>query len=99
MSKTNTESCAKQFSSRELICSTWFERDRQHVRLEAPNGRVVFELWDDAVTDAIDSGYLSTPRRPRPSDDDWHQPAVDYAISLGMLSEDGSLIDATATAH
>lgn len=99
MSTTNTESCATQFSSHELVCSTWFERDRQHVRLEAPNGRVVFELWDEDVTDAIENGYLSTPRRPRPSDDDWHQPAIDYAVAMGMLSSDGSLVDATATAH
>ena len=38
------------------VCVTWFERDRQNVRLETPRGRVIFDLWDEDVTDAIDSG-------------------------------------------
>ena len=48
----------------QYVCVTWFERDRQNVRLETPRGRVIFDLWDDDVTDAIDSGYLTVPRVP-----------------------------------
>ena len=43
----------------QYVCVTWFERDRQNVRLETPRGRVIFDLWDDDVADAIDSGYLT----------------------------------------
>lgn len=73
------------------ICTTWFERDRSNVRLETPNGRVLFDLWDDDVTQAIDDGFLTPPRRPRPTDDDWQPSAVDYAVSIGVLNDDGSI--------
>lgn len=69
----------------ELVCSTWFERDRAHVRLETPRGRVIFELWDEDVADAIESGYLQPPRHPRPSDADWQPCAVAYARELGLI--------------
>ncbi|MFK4705726.1 hypothetical protein ABIC83_002565 [Roseateles asaccharophilus] len=75
----------------QLVCSTWFERDRQHVRLETPNGRVIFELWDEDVSQAIEDGYLKAPLVPRPSDKDWHASAVDYAKDKGLLEPDGSL--------
>ena len=42
-------------ADRQYVCVTWFERDRQNVRLETPRGRVIFDLWDDDVTDAVDS--------------------------------------------
>ena len=70
----------------EFVCSTWFERDRSHIRLETPNGRVVFELWDDDVGEAIEDGLLTTPGRPRPSDDDWQPHAVQYAVKRGLIS-------------
>lgn len=44
----------------DCIVFTWFERDRQNVRLETPNGRVIFDLWDEDVTHAIEDGYLPT---------------------------------------
>ncbi len=69
----------------ECVCTTWFERDRAHIRLETPRGRVVFELWDEAVFDAIDSGCLKPPRVPRPLDRDWQPAAVQYAIEMGLL--------------
>lgn len=75
----------KPLDPHTCVCTTWFERDRSHIRLETPNGRVVFELWDDAVADAIESGYLPTPRGPRPSDDDWQPCAVEYAQAAGLL--------------
>ena len=64
---------------------TWFERGRQNVRLETPRGRVIFELWDDAVTDAVESGYLTVPRVPRASDADWQPHAVGYARDTGRI--------------
>lgn len=67
------------------VCFTWFERDRQNVRLETPNGRVIFDLWDEDVTHAIEDGYLPTPRRPRPRDADWKECALSYAWAKGLL--------------
>ncbi len=69
----------------DYVCTTWFERDRKHVRLETPRGRLVFELWDEEVDDAIESGYLSPPRVPRPSDRDWLPSAVFYAVEMGLV--------------
>ena len=69
----------------EYVCVTWFERDRQNVRLETPRGRVIFDLWDDAVTDAVESGYLTVPRVPRASDADWQPHAVAYARDTGRI--------------
>lgn len=71
---------------REYVCSTWFERDRKHIRLEMPNGKKVFELWDAAVDEAIESGYLTPPRIPRATNLDWHRAAVSYARSLELIS-------------
>lgn len=70
----------------EYLCHTWFERDRAHVRLETPRGRVVFELWDDDVAQAIEDGFLTMPRTPRPSDRDWQPHAVEYAVQQGLIA-------------
>ena len=69
----------------DCIVFTWFERDRQNVRLETPNGRVIFDLWDEEVTHAIEDGYLPTLRRPRSSDADWKECAISYAWAKGLL--------------
>ncbi len=69
----------------QYVCVTWFERDRQNVRLETPRGRVIFDLWDDDVTDAIDSGYLTVPRVPRATDADWQPHAAAFARDTGRL--------------
>ena len=37
----------KKTGDHEYVCVTWFERDRQNVRLETPRGRVIFDLWDE----------------------------------------------------
>lgn len=75
----------KPYTDNDYVVSTWFERDRAHIRLETRKGRVVFELWDDEVLDAIESGYLRVPRVPRPTDADWHSSAVEYARELRMI--------------
>lgn len=75
----------QKIQAHEYICTTWFERDRAHIALATPRGRVVFELWDDAVFDAIESGYLKPPRVPRPCDRDWQTAAVQYAIDRGLI--------------
>ena len=69
-----------------FVCSTWFERDRAHVRLETPNGKLVFELWDAGVWQAIEDGYLPVPRVPRPRDSDWQPCAVAYARAHGLFA-------------
>lgn len=66
-------------------CVTWFERDRKHVCLQTPNGRTVFELWDDEVDQAIEDGFLKVPRTPRPTDADWQPQAVSYALDMGLI--------------
>ena len=79
---------AHQFAmtaDQQYVCVTWFERDRQNVRLETPRGRVIFDLWDDDVTDAIDSGYLTVPRVPRPAGVDWQPHALAFARETGRL--------------
>jgi hypothetical protein len=70
---------------RLYVCVTWFERDRQNVRLETPRGRVIFDLWDDDVTGAIDSGYLKVPRLSRAIDADWQPHAIDYARNIWLI--------------
>ena len=38
---------------------TWFERDRQHVELRLRGSDdTLIEFWDDAVTQAVEDGYL-----------------------------------------
>lgn len=92
MPKPFVEYQFKGLKKSDYVCSTWFERDRQYVRLETPAGRTVFELWDDDVSQAIEDGYLTRPRTPRPSDVDWQPHAVQYAIDTGLLNDDGSLV-------
>jgi len=75
----------RKIQPHEYVCSTWFERDRAHVSLSTPKGRVVFELWDDDVLGAIESGYLKPPRVPRPGDHDWQPSAVQYAFDMGLI--------------
>lgn len=70
----------------EYVAGTWFERDRKHVRLETPKGRCVFELWDDDVSQAIEDGFLTPPRRPRPSTNDWQPHLVAYAREKGLIT-------------
>ncbi|MFT3815627.1 MAG: hypothetical protein QM740_20060 [Acidovorax sp.] len=74
---------SRRTQAHEYVCTTWFEQDRAHIALTTPRGRLVFELWDDGVFDAIDSGYLKPPRVPRPRDRDWQPAAVQYAIIWG----------------
>jgi hypothetical protein len=57
---------------------TWFERDRQHVELrDKLTDKTIIEWWDDAVTEAVQDGFL----KPR----DYHRSAYDYAIDVGAL--------------
>lgn len=71
----------------QYVCSTWFERDRAAIRLETPRGKVIFELWDDEVADAIESGYLTPPRHPSPTDQQWLESALDYARGMNLLPQ------------
>ncbi len=67
---------------------TWFERGRRNSRLETLRSRVIFDLWDDAVTDAIDGGFLPVPRVPNvthATDADWQSHAVAYARDASRI--------------
>jgi hypothetical protein len=76
----------KKIEDHEYVCIVWFERDRKNIRLETPNGREIFDLWDDAVDEAIEDGFLTTPRRLRPTDEaDWQPHAVAYARNAGLI--------------
>lgn len=47
---------AKQAS---IICSTWFERDRSHVRVyEEHTDTELLDLWDEEVQQELDGGFL-----------------------------------------
>lgn len=50
----------------------WFERDRQHVRIENTRGETIFELWDNAVTEFVEDGFK---RRSQ----SWHDALCEYA--------------------
>jgi hypothetical protein len=58
--------------------NTWFERDRQHVALlDARNDNTIIEWWDEAVSEAIEDGFLTSRNL--------HGSAYDYAASVGLL--------------
>ena len=66
----------------------WIERDRSQLSLtDELTGKDVFRLIDDDFGQAIEDGFLRTPRLPRPSDSEWHQPALDYAKSAGYMMD------------
>lgn len=75
----------RKTADHEFICFSWFERDRCHLRLETPRGRVVFELWDDAVEQAVVDGFLKPPCRPHPTGADWQPELVAYARGMGLI--------------
>lgn len=67
--------------------SSWFERDRASLTLrDKLVGAQVITLWDTDVHDAIDSGYLTAPRHPRPTDKAWVEPLLAYAHGTGQLA-------------
>ena len=68
-----------------MKADTWFERDRAMVSLEDDDGNEIFTLWDDEVAEAIEDGFLDTPRKPRPSNADWLPCLVQYAKDQGLI--------------
>ena len=66
--------------------NVWFERDRKNLTLtDGLTSRDLVSLWDDQVDEAIESGYLTTPRGPRPNESDWLAPLIEYAEQTGAL--------------
>lgn len=61
------------------VLHTWFERDRQHVRLETDLGDEIVCLWDEAVTEFIEDGFK---RR----DEHWHDALVRYANEQNLIA-------------
>lgn len=88
-------------SESELVCHTWFERDRKNIRLETEDGVEIFCLWDADVDDAIESGYLTVPRHPRAGDQEWLPHAIEYARQYGMfeVAEDADAHSAREHVH
>jgi hypothetical protein len=71
--KTRKASAKLAFSQTEI--HTWFERDRAMVDLRDSNtGDTLIEWWDDAVTEAVEDGFLN----PR----DWHGSAYECYLNL-----------------
>ncbi|HVB56998.1 MAG TPA: hypothetical protein VNE63_11275 [Candidatus Acidoferrales bacterium] len=62
----------------ETQLETWFERDRAWVALQTLDGETILEWWDEAVSEAIEDGFLN-PRR-------YHESAYEYAESLRLVS-------------
>jgi hypothetical protein len=76
----------KELERDRFEASAWFERDRRNLSLtDNVTGDTVVSLWDDDVDEAIESGYLSTPRVPRASDSDWLNPLKAYADEYGLI--------------
>lgn len=67
------------------VCGAGFERDRANLCLEVLLGRMVFDLWDAELEDAVGSDLLSVPRRPCPSSADWLLHALAYARETGLF--------------
>ena len=61
----------------DTTLETWFERDRAYVGLEAPDGHTICEWWDEAVSEAVEDGFLD----PR----DYHGSAYSYAAGAGLV--------------
>lgn len=77
----------KKVEESELVCSAWFERDRANLTLSTPQGREIFSLWDEAVFEAIEDGFLTTPplfNFNRGTDAEWQPHAVEYAKECGL---------------
>ena len=75
----------QKLNDNDYVVSVWFERDRANVSLSTPRGRVIFDLWDDDVFQAIEDGFLPEPSHPRPTDAMWQPCAVAYAKSQGLI--------------
>lgn len=61
----------------ETQLQTWFERDRAWVALENLDGETIIEWWDEAVSEAIEDGFLN-PRH-------YHESAYEYAEHLRLV--------------
>ena len=66
-------------------CNVWIERDRKVLTLNFM-GQEVLTLSDEDVDQAIDDGYLATPRGPKPCEDDWLNPLINYAYESGRMT-------------
>ena len=68
----------RKFPLSSLSVSTWFERDRQHVHLfSVDENTTVLEFWDEAVSEAIEDGFLN-PRN-------WLGSMTDIAGAAGLI--------------
>lgn len=63
------------YNKSNTTIQTWFERDRAHVWLGTAAGdKTLLEFWDDAVSQAVEDGFLNP--------EDWHGSALNYWHSL-----------------
>jgi hypothetical protein len=74
----------RKLQDSDYVVSWWLERDRANISLSTPGGRVVFELWDEDFTAAVEDGYLQCPGA-RASDSAWHSAAIDYARAFNLI--------------
>jgi len=78
MSSPCNISPAVKYPLSSLGCSTWFERDRQHVHLfSGDENTTVLELWDEQITEAVQDGFLDM-RRVKAS-------MIDMAGNAGLI--------------
>lgn len=80
------QECARRLHQERYTCHVWFERDRAHVRLVDEFTRIdVVNLWDEAVYEAIEDGYLVRPNGPHPTEEQWHPRVLEYALEIGAI--------------
>lgn len=73
--------------------NVWIERDNRQITLtDLLSGNDVFCLTDEEFDSAIESGYLSRPRGPRPQERDWLNPAIDYGTQIGLIKDPGEFV-------
>lgn len=66
--------------------SAWFERDIRQVGLtDELTGKDIITLEGEELDDAITMGLLTPPRHPRPSDSDWLNPLMEYALYTQII--------------
>lgn len=82
----------KKIADHEYVANVWFERGDGYVSLETPRGREIFRLDIEAVHEAIEDGFLTTPRlagfssRSLNSNSEWQPHLVAYAREMGLIT-------------
>lgn len=83
----------QDISLEDTVLDTWFERDRAYIGLylksDEARSDALLELWDDAVSQAFEDGFLEQDRPG--SDSRLHASAFEYAKELGRFDPENRI--------